>query len=188
MSWRGVLAEYYRMAHNVSRLHRLKWIMEQSLTKTLASKLKISVSTVYQRYKTTIQTEHGPRVALQVIVNRADNAPLVATWGRTTLVQNTNVILNDDPKAVWTQRTELVERLLADTCELCGSNIGVEVHHLRGLKDLNRPGKSNKPEWLKVMAARQRKTLAVCRPCHLNIHAGQPTKTREQPTKDWRAV
>ena len=30
--------------------------------------------------------------------------------------------------------------------------------------------KREKPKWVLVMAARRRKTLVVCRPCHLNAH------------------
>ena len=36
--YRGV-AQYYQLAYNVSRLTRLRWVMETSLTKTLAAKL-----------------------------------------------------------------------------------------------------------------------------------------------------
>ena len=50
-------------------------------------------------------------------------------------------------------RAEL-ERLLADTCELCGSHDDVEVHHLRALKDLQQQGRAEKPKWVKLMAAR----------------------------------
>jgi hypothetical protein len=32
--YRGIV-EYYRMAHNVYLLNKLKWVMETSLTKTL---------------------------------------------------------------------------------------------------------------------------------------------------------
>ena len=67
----------------------------------------------------------------------------------------------------------MVQRLLADTCELCGSQEQVEVHHIHALKDLKRRGRREKPEWMKRMAARQRKTLVVCRKCHDDIHAGR---------------
>ena len=54
----------------------------------------------------------------------------------------------------------------------------VEVHHIRALRDLNVKGQREKPKWVQVMAARRRKTLVVCRPCHLTIHGGdwQPRK------------
>ena len=57
-------------------------------------------------------------------------------------------------------------------CELCGSKEEVEIHHIRGLKDLKRKGQAPRPQWVEVMAARQRKTLVVCRKCHNEIHHG----------------
>jgi len=53
--------------------------------------------------------------------------------------------LNDDPARIWSHRSEIVQRLMADECELCVSWKQVEVHHIRALKDLDRKGK-NPPE------------------------------------------
>jgi hypothetical protein len=80
---------------------------------------------------------------------------------------------DDDPPRIWNVGTDLLRRFLADTCELCGTPEGVQVHHIRALKQLQprRPGP--KPEWVKVMAARHRKTLVVCRACHVGIHDGR---------------
>ena len=63
--FRGVV-NYYRRATNLGALNYLRWVMEMSLTKTLAGKLKISVPQVFTRYKTTIQTDNGPRKVLMV--------------------------------------------------------------------------------------------------------------------------
>ena len=71
------------------------------------------------------------------------------------------------------------DRLLADECELCGSTVNAEVHHIRALRDLNVKGQGEKPQWVQIMAARRRKTLVVCRPCHLNAHEGS-WKPRKQ--------
>ncbi|MEU1456203.1 hypothetical protein [Streptomyces avermitilis] len=53
---------------------------------------------------------------------------------------------------------------------MCGSHGGIEVHHIRHLKDLNGRGRAAKPVWAQMMAARRRKTLVVCRVCHEGIH------------------
>ena len=42
----------------------------------------------------------------------------------------------------------------------------------RALGDLNVKGRGAKSPWVQVMAARKRKTLVVCRPCHLKAHDG----------------
>jgi group II intron reverse transcriptase/maturase len=169
--FRGV-AQYYKLAFNRHRLGKLKYVMERSLTKTLARKYRIRVPQVYRRYRAVLATEHGPRRGLAVIVDReGGRAPLVAQWGGISLARDTTpTVLNDNPPRIWSRRSELVQRLLADTCELCGSGKQVEVHHIRALKDLNPTGRKHQPEWATRMAARRRKTLVVCRVCHENIH------------------
>jgi hypothetical protein len=82
-------------------------------------------------------------------------------------------VLKDRPQKVWNERTELVERVLAATCELCGSQAHVQVHHVRRLSNLRKGGRNPKPAWTAKMIARQRKTLVVCRRCHYAIHAGR---------------
>ena len=171
--YRGIV-EYYKLAYNLHRFNQLKWIMEVSLTKTLACKLRISVSQVRARFLSTIQTPDGPRKVIKVIIERQGRSPLQTYWGGISLKRQIDAILNDHPRKVWNDsRSELVQRLLAQTCELCGSQVEVEVHHIRGLKDLKQKGRSEPPEWVKVMAARRRKTLVVCKKCHDDIHAGR---------------
>ena len=181
------LVEYYRLAYNLHRFRELKWVMEGSLTKTLAHKLKLSVTQVYRRYRTMLPTARGPRVALQVTVAREGRRPLVATWGGTDLARRPTAVLVDDPPRVWNRGTEIVERLLAGACELCGSSEAVQVHHVRALKDLRRPGRRDRPKWVEVMAARQRTKLVVCRACHVAIHAGRPTRAANRDAADRRA-
>jgi group II intron reverse transcriptase/maturase len=174
--FRGV-AEYYRLAFNRHRLGRLKYVMERSLAKTLARKYRISVPQVYRRYRAVLDTEHGPRRGLQVTVDRDGKPPLVAQWGGISLARDTTPRpLNDDPARIWSARSEIVQRLMADECELCGSRNQVEVHHIRALKDLSHKGQGNPPEWARRMAARHRKTLVVCRACHEGIHSGSPPR------------
>ena len=148
--------------------------MEWSLAKTLAGKHKSTSRKMFRRYKSTVQTEHGERACLQVVVQR-DNGkrPLVARFGGIPLKRNRQAVLVDQtPTRNRFERNELIQRLLADTCELCGSTEDINVHHVRALRDLNVEGQRSKPKWAQVMAARRRKTLVVCRPCHLTVHGG----------------
>jgi len=176
--YRGVV-EYYQLAYNRHQFGRLKGIMQRSLVKTLARKFRCSAPAIHHRYRATLPTEHGPRQGLRVTIPRGDDRrPLVAQWGGISLARRTTaVVLNDDPPQIWSsRRTELVQRLLANTCALCGSQEQVEVHHIRHLKDLQRRGRATPPDWVRRMAIRRRKTLIVCRTCHEDIHAGRPTR------------
>lgn len=170
--YRGIV-EYYQLAYNRHRFIYLKWAMEWSLIKTLANKFKTSGRKIKKRFSTTIQTETGKHKVLQVTVKREGKAALVAQWGGISLARNPEAEINDQPKPIWNGSNELLKRLLADTCELCGSQEKIEVHHIKALKDLNHKGKGQPAEWKRVMSARKRKTLVVCSKCHQDIHAGR---------------
>ena len=178
--FRGIV-EYYQLAYNRHRFTRLKYIMERSLTKTLGHKNQISVTKVYRRYRATLQTAQGPRKTLRVTVKRTGGRrPLEATWGGISLKRKrfgVGVTLNDDP-AVFRrgQRSELVRRLLAGSCELCGSRDGVSAHHIRRLADLPNTAEGEPSPWAKQMANRRRKSLIVCLACHESIHIGRSTR------------
>ena len=104
----------------------------------------------HRRYRAALATEHGPRRGLQVTVHRdGRRAPLVAQWGGISLARDTTpTVLNDDPPRIWSnRRSELIQRLLADTCELCGSRNQVEVHHTRALKKVGCHGNRARPVW-----------------------------------------
>ena len=171
--FRGVV-NYYRRATNLGALSHLRWAMEMSLAKTLAAKLKISVSQVFKRYKTTIQTDKGPRKVLLMKEPRSGQPPLVMYWGGVSLARDNTATLIDTQAPILNGRTELVQRLLADTCELCGSTVKVQVHHIRAMKDLRKKGRAKPPVWVELMARRRRKTLVACASCHADIHAGRP--------------
>ena len=170
--YRG-LVEYYKLAYNCAALNKLYWVVRGSLLKTLACKLHISCNQAFRKYRTTVTTEQGTHIVLQVKVEREGREPLVATFGGISLARKSSGTIRDTIYLIGFHRTELVQRLLADRCELCGSHDHVEVHHIRALKDLNKPGRREKPEWARTMAARKRKTLICCHTCHLAIHQGK---------------
>ncbi|MGB8380131.1 MAG: reverse transcriptase domain-containing protein [Dermatophilaceae bacterium] len=183
--YRG-LVNYYLLAGDVWRLNRVHWVMQTSLLKTLACKYHSSVSKMAARYKTTIDTPHGPRTCLQVIVERTGRKPLTATFGGFPLKQQRKAVLTDrQPPPGIIRRTELIQRLKAGRCELCEHTGEVEVHHVAKLAHLSKPGQPQ-PPWANLMARTRRKTLVVCATCHDSIHVGNQPR---HPTRSshWRA-
>jgi len=176
LEYRGI-ANYYRLAYNMTSLAKLKWVMETSLTKTLASKHKMSVPKVYEKYEVKLKGDGLEYKGLQVIVPKPDKSkkPLVATWGGISLAWDIKAPLDDQPPKVYhTGRTELVQRLLAAFCELCGSSKDLEVHHVHAMRKLHEyPGRP-KPAWVKRMIALRRKTLVLCKRCHVATDHGLP--------------
>ena len=179
--FRGIV-QYYLLAYNVSHFGRLQWVMGKSLAQTLANKHKTTSATIFRRYKSTVQTAHGERACLEVVKQQGEGKrPLVARFGGIPLKRNRQAVLVDQqPQRYRTERNELIKRLLADECEMCGSTVDIEVHHIRALRDLNVKGRREKPKWVQVMAARRRKTLVVCRTCHLNAHDGSWKPRKQQ--------
>ena len=174
--YRG-LVQYYILAQNLSWFSKLYWVMETSLLKTLACKHRSSMKKQKKKYRTTTTSTSGKEVpCLQVVVPRPGKKPLVATWGGIFLAHKRKAIIEEKPYKVYGGRTELVKRLMADTCELCGSKDNIEVHHIRKLADVKNKGLPSVPTWAQVMAARNRKTLVVCRECHVAIHNGTINK------------
>ncbi len=165
------IAQYYRLAYNRYSLNQLKWVMQQSLVKTLACKYRTSCAKIYQRFGTVIATPQGTYKVLQAVIDRGPRKkPMEAHFGGISLRWNTQAPIKEKKRYFWDGRSELVDRLLARTCELCGSRRDIEVHHIRKLSDLNRNGRDIHVRWAAIMNARKRKTLIVCESCHNYIH------------------
>jgi hypothetical protein len=135
------------------------------MLKTLAGKHRSTVTKMARRYKTTIESPAGPRTVFQVSVERdRGRKPLIARFGRIPLRRARTAVLTDQrPVLASTRRKELIHRLLAGRCEICENTVTLEVHHIRKLADLNKPGRRDKPAWMHLMAKRRRKTLGLCR-------------------------
>lgn len=164
------LINYYILAHDVVRkMGKIRYAYEQSLVKTLAAKYNTSVAQIYRKYRG--YTAAGKRVILVKVV-RKDKPPLIASYGKITIRQNRKATMKDEKPISFTARkTELIQRLLNNQCELCGKYGEVVGHHIRKLKDLKKRGRELL-WWQKRMMALRRKTLFVCKECHNNIHSG----------------
>ena len=173
--YRGIV-NYYLLAGDVFRLDRLHWVMQSSLLLSLANKHRSTMSKMARKYKTTIDTPVGPRKCLQARISRAGRTkPLVAQFGGIPLQRQKFAVLTDrDPTQRHPRQRQLIGRLLAGECEMCGRTEKVQVHQIRKLADLDRLGQEQ-PGWAALMARKRRKTLVVCAPCHEGIHADPAT-------------
>jgi Reverse transcriptase (RNA-dependent DNA polymerase)/Type II intron maturase len=103
--YRGIV-QYYLLAGDVFRLHRLRWVMETSRLKTLARKHRSSISKMAARYKAKVQTPHGPRTRFQVSVEaRGQN-----TTGRMVRRHSTQAAKRRGPHRPPAHRTRLSEQ------------------------------------------------------------------------------
>ncbi len=161
------LAEYYKLGtlwkRQLSRVHYVWWY---SLVKTLGRKHKCSVPTVineildYQNgerglwYDTKDGRKFRPLFTLKHVRKKepsARNADSIASTSYLDL-----------------SRTDLMDRLMAQQCESCGaSDAPMEIHHARRMADV-----SHQSLMARLKAARLRKRVVLCRPCHTALHAG----------------
>ena len=151
--------------------------MEVSLVKTLAHKYKTTSKKVYRKYRGTRTVNDYEYKTLQVEVPTSSGTRTIY-WGAVPLkvVKLCDETIYDEKyQDTYDRRTDLVRRLQANTCELCDSQENIEVHHIRKLADFKKPGRKEKPVWVKRMIALRRKTLVVCKSCHVAIHAGKLT-------------
>ena len=175
--------QYSLLAFNVHRLWRRPRVMELSLVKTLANKVRTKARQMYQSYRQTSAPRPGNLRVLEVTGDRGTTKqPRGARCGGIELRGQKHIVLEAQPKLVYRGlRSEVVQRLLAQKCELCESEDGLfQVHHVRKLADLDRPGQGEKPLWVKRMASRRRKTLVVCQRCHEEIHRERPPRRKKR--------
>ncbi|MCL4486817.1 MAG: reverse transcriptase domain-containing protein [Chloroflexi bacterium] len=177
--FRGI-AEYYKYAVDRCALRKLKYVMEVALTKTLADKFKSTVPWAYRQYGGRRTVDGKTYKVLVVEVPTKDDTHYIY-WGGIPLkvVKPGSEPIDDDIRrrhVPLSSRTDLIQRLQANECEICGSTDRCEVHHVRKMADLKNRwrGRKDKPAWVVRMIALQRKTLVVCKSCHDAIHAGKP--------------
>jgi group II intron reverse transcriptase/maturase len=171
--YRGIV-QYYLLAGDAWRLHRLEWVMKTSMLKTLAHRHRSTVTKMAAKYKAVTATPHGPRRRFEAHAERHGRKPLVARFGGIPLRRQKRAVIDDRPQGpARPRRRELITRLLAGQCEMCEQPATVEARQVRKLADLARTGQPQ-PAWARLMARKRRKTLIVCAPCHAAIHARAP--------------
>lgn len=163
--------QYYKFARNQHLLNVLKWVMRTSLAKTLAAKLKISVTKVFKRFSGTRTVNGFTYKVLMTSITSATGSTYIAYFGavplRRQIALNTAVI-KDINDIFYQTRTALSDRLMRNVCEICGSTNDIQIHHIHHMKDVQ----NDKSIFSKKMIAMNRKTLAVCKDCHWKIHNG----------------
>ena len=162
------LANYYALAYNVKgRISKLYRLWQVSLFKTLAAKRKTSVKQV----AVSLKLEDGSFGIHYQVKGEQRTLKLfrLKTWKRPNGGQ---ALVDKEPKvAQYTlAKSELIRRLNASQCEYCETKTGpFEVHHVRGLKSIT----LGKELWQRIMIARHRKTLVLCKRCHRLLTAGK---------------
>ena len=155
------LYNYYRLANNVSVLSKFAYIMEYSMYKTYACKYRSTVSRIIDKYSRNgvfavpYETKAGTKYCefyhdgFKRIKETLSTPDILPEYSRKYESPNSNAA-----------------RIKRGVCELCGQKTDdIRMHHVRTLKEL-----TDDSEWERLMRKMRRKTLAVCKACHDEIH------------------
>jgi hypothetical protein len=167
------------LAHPLHRLGALGYTRETSLLKTLAGPGRTTGARTLKRLQSTPQTPTGPRQCLQRTMARPGTTPLIAIFGGLSLQRKPPAIQDQVVRPYRRRRAERVARLLHDTCDGCGSKEPVERHHIRHLAALHKRGRREQPLWMPIRSARNRKSIPLCRRCHMDVHDNRPQARRQ---------
>lgn len=156
-------ANYYNLSP-VLYLNKLHWIWMNSLFKTLANKHQTSRTKIAKR----LRQPDGRYVHREHRNNKVYELEIFQLKNRSVSMADFIDPLPNTFK--YTSRTELLDRMAARKCEYCGIQSGyLEVHHVRKLKDI----KGDAEPWKRLMISRRRKTLVLCKDCHIDLHRGK---------------
>ena len=175
------LYNFYSLATDVStKIAKFRYYHYTSMMKTIAHKEKSSVRKVRAKYGIDVPRKLGTGTRKIVGVRyTTKSGERTMTYFNDSLnvVKKPNVMLSEKYQAGVKRGGQLINRLNANVCELCGTQEGeFEIHHERKLKDIKdkykKRGKAI-PGWVLEMSRINRKTLIVCECCHNNIHSGK---------------
>lgn len=158
------LMNYYSGAHNQRKLIRIQYILQYSCACTLANRHQTSITQIFKK--------HGPE--MEVInsaptrkgkVEKRVKLPL-RKFNRTTRKWNIKLIPRDPFESMYINRRTRTK--LGEACCICGCDTGVQMHHIRSVKDALHSTGFNQ-----ILGIINRKQIPVCKDCHLSIHSGK---------------
>lgn len=155
---RGIY-NYYRLARNVSVLNKFRYVMEYSMYKTIARKMRCSAAKVKKKY--TKDRIFGIEYETKSGLKRAE---FYHDGFRKGVPTKSDMDTAPDYRYPIRPK-EVISRFMTGYCELCCKNeLPVMIYQAKSLKSLS----GNEP-WEQFMLKKRRKTLIVCEDCYKTI-------------------
>lgn len=161
------LYNYYDFVGNMRQLAHVCWLIEESCCLTLARKFKLkTMAATYRKFgkglgcNVTLKNGKQKKLTLWTFAFSKAKGP---TDFRKQSIQSGNNPTAEPLKgldAVW--NAKFTKSNLHKACIICGKTDGVEMHHIRKVKDLKKP--SSKLDFFsRQMAAINRKQIPLCK-------------------------
>ncbi len=153
------LRNYYDIATNRYTFHLIiNFILRHSCAKTLARKFNLrSRAGAFKKFGKLLKTKESPNLGLDLGNNYKRLE--VTNWPKRTRFpdpfSNTN----------WKLRSQ---SNFWEPCIICGTEEGIEMHHLKHIKKSN----TKLSGFSSIMSKLNRKQVPVCKDCHQKIHTG----------------
>ncbi|PGA91142.1 reverse transcriptase domain-containing protein [Bacillus toyonensis] len=162
-----IVSQYNSEIRGLYNYYRFAYFMFYSMIKTFAMKYKKRTKHIRKKYvrngRFTVEYETKRGTKQIHFIERSFPRVNGVSKEQTDVVPNNRYIMST---------TKLSDRIKAEMCESCGrSNTIIHMHHVKRLKNLR--GKSNKSYLEQQMIARNRKTIALCKECHIKRHKGE---------------
>ncbi len=188
---------YCTEVSEISSVNRWIYYMYYSCIKTLATKHKISVRTVINRYgykdisiknishrnktlatdlRITAKYNVDNQIKFETLINYKELMYVYLIPHRNEYLQKIKLGITptSSPPIDFSLMQKINSRTkfkLTKYCCICGANTKLQMHHIRPLKVKGVLG-SGFRGFDKIVGALNRKQIPVCQSCHLNIHNG----------------
>ncbi len=180
------LYNYYCLATDVStKIGKFRYYHYYSLLKTVARKEKCSIAKVLDKYGMDVKLKQGTGTRKVFgVTYKTKEGTKALTYYNESVKKKENPLegeaANGKLVVVIPQRHQILDRIRANACELCGfqsaDGSNFQVHHVRKLRDVKQKYSKRgdqAPNWVLAMCSLRRKTLVVCKACHRAVHTGQ---------------
>lgn len=188
----GLINYYYPILTFTSDLSFIYYVLKYSCLKTIAHRMKISISKIYKKFGPNI-TMKKDIIKLEKKTNRKINKPKMIEFpSYLQIMDKTGTRIAEDQKSLpivyWKDLTKpnygfvnpfnqldinvnvRTGSKIYKHCCVCGVKNGknnpIQMHHIRHLKDSKITG------FAKIMKSLNRKRIPCCKRCHYNIHKG----------------
>lgn len=187
---RGYADFYGPITHYSTDMHQLHYLLTYSCYHTLARKYSCSIQKVKKKFGKEILVQWSEKATYRkrdeadTIVEK-EKAVKLLNWNETESIiqkRKQEMLKKISKKAKLTPESILYKsvdeiahlkvnwrtkyKLEATYCPICGSNLRIEMHHVRHVRKVKVTG------FLQVMKNLNRRQVPMCFNCHRNVHKG----------------
>lgn len=172
------IVNYYSFAGNRGKLNKIVGLLKLSCALTFALKYKLrTAAKVFDRFGKDLKcpitgTTFKTYSSLAAIHKYSNSSP--SHYDLYTLIDQKWMNLSDSN--------------LYKSCAICGIKEGVEMHHVRSVKDVRTKIREGKASFSILQGAMLRKQVPLCKEHHILLHKGKLTKEQAMLVYNYKKI